>query len=85
MTENSISKKVIMQENGKIFIPKRFRTLLGIEPHDHVIFSVEKNVIKIKKLGPVCRICGKKDEDLMEFGEHFLCTACMSHILTNNR
>ena len=85
MAENNLSKKVIMQENGKIFIPKRFRSLLGIEPHDHVLFYVEDGLIKIKKLGNVCRICGKKEESLLEFGEHFLCTACMSHILITNR
>ena len=84
MAENIIAKKVIMQENGKIFIPKRFRSLIGLEPHDHVIFYVEDGVIKIKKHGPTCRICGKK-EDLREFGEHFLCIACMEHILITNR
>lgn len=84
MTENNISKKVIMQENGKIFIPKRFRILLNIEPHDHVVFYVEDGMIKIKKHGLVCRICGKK-EDLREFNQHFVCDACMAHILITNR
>ncbi len=64
---------------GRVVIPKKMRTALGINENDNLIISLESNAIVIKREVPMCVIC-KRENQLKQVGSAYICPACARQI-----
>jgi transcriptional pleiotropic regulator of transition state genes len=66
-----------IDELGRIVLPKEIRRHLNIVYSDLLEIFVERDRILLKKLKPVCSLCGN-DEDLIHFKGKSICSGCKS-------
>lgn len=64
---------------GRVVIPKKMRTALGISENDNLRISLEGNAIIIRRDQPLCAIC-RRDRDLIEIGGSYICSGCAKEI-----
>lgn len=65
---------------GRVVLPKKMRTALGIDENDDLRITLEGDTIVIKRDQPVCALC-RKNGDLIEVGEAFICSDCAKEII----
>lgn len=68
----------VMDELGRIVIPKEIRKSLKIEPGSELGIYVDGNDIVLHPLSFQCAVCGNRDEDrhVVHRGVH-LCPVCL--------
>ncbi|MBQ7821271.1 MAG: AbrB/MazE/SpoVT family DNA-binding domain-containing protein [Clostridia bacterium] len=64
---------------GRVVLPKKMRTALGISENDNLRISLESNAIVIRREVPLCAIC-RRDRDLTQIGSSYVCLACAKEI-----
>ena len=64
---------------GRVVIPKKMRTALGINENDNLRISLEANAIVIKREVPMCVIC-KREKELNAIGAAYVCVSCAKQI-----
>ena len=69
----------VVDELGRIVLPKKMRENLDIDVRDKVELFVEGNCIILKKYVPTCIFCNS-DKDIVVFNEKRLCTACLEQL-----
>lgn len=64
---------------GRIVIPKKTRTTLGIETKDPLEIFVSNDAIMLRKYAPSCVFCGEND-GLIEYKGKKICRKCREEI-----
>lgn len=65
---------------GRVVLPKKMRTAIGISENDNLRISLEGNAIIIKRDQPLCALC-RCDKDLIEVGNAHICSSCAKEIM----
>ena len=68
---------------GRVVIPISMRKANNLGVEDPVDISVENDSIVIRKSGPACVFCGKKDGNLLTFRGRTICKSCLQEIAEN--
>lgn len=74
----SVTKSI--DQLGRVVIPISMRKANNLGIRDLVDISVENDSIVIRKSGPGCVFCGKRDEDLLSFHGRAICQSCRKEI-----
>ena len=69
----------VVDELGRIVLPKKMRETLDIDVRDKVELFVEGDRIILKKYVPTCIFCNS-DKEIVVFNEKRLCTACLEQL-----
>ena len=77
MKSTGIVRKI--DELGRMVVPKEIRDNMGIKPNDPMEFFIEGERIIVTKYNEGCSLCGG-DDNLADFGEKRLCSACIEAI-----
>jgi len=62
---------------GRVVIPKKFRTALGIKAGSAVLMSLEGGAVIISAKSSLCALCGEKIDAGVPFR---LCATCLAKI-----
>ena len=65
-----------VDELGRIMLPIELRKRLEIDAKDKLSISVVDNIIVMKKIASVCRLCGSA-ENLAVHGSSVFCSKCV--------
>lgn len=74
----SITRRI--DQLGRVVIPMSMRKANNLGIRDPVDISVENDAIVIRKSGPGCVFCGKRDGDLLTFHGRAICKSCRQEI-----
>lgn len=64
---------------GRVVLPKKMRTAIGIAENDNLRITLEGDAIVIRRDRPICAMCHRED-DLIEIGEAYICAGCAKEI-----
>ena len=64
---------------GRVLIPIRIRRKYDFNPDNKLEILTEDDCIILKKYIPTCTFCTNED-DLVEFGNKYLCQSCKAKI-----
>ena len=77
MKASGIVRKI--DDLGRIVLPIEMRNRLDLAAGDGVEIFFEDDCVVLKKFQDTCLFCGSTD-DIIEFGEKKVCTACVAEL-----
>ena len=79
------SKGHVIDNNGRLVIPKTYRTALGVDRNCEVAMKLEgdKLIVTKAKETELCAFCSSAD-DLVHFKHDFICKKCFNEIKARN-
>ncbi len=67
---------------GRFVLPKELRKSLDINQNDYLHIFLEGDTIILRKSQQNCILCGKEEENLIEFREKKICHDCLDALKT---
>ena len=80
MNKTGMTRKI--DDLGRITIPKEIRDNFGLQEHDSLQFSVNKEYIMLKKYNHSCIFCNTED-NIIDYKNQLICWHCLNELKKN--